>query len=157
MFKLNRHLSQEQGFTLLELLVTVAIVGTLSAIAIPTFSNYRDKARVSKVASELRSFESAFYVYYADHKEWPEDSHRTVPDGMEDLINQSHWDRETALGGYYNYEGPESYGYAGLSIFSHSASNDLIELLDKMLDNGDLSSGRFRTGSNGRPTLIIEE
>lgn len=157
MFKFYQSQGYEQGFTLLELLVTVAIVGILAAIAVPQLSSYRDKARVARVATEMRSFESAFYAYYADHGEWPEDSHRTVPDGMESLISQTHWDKETSLGGYYNYEGPDGYAYTGLSLFSHSASNDLIVMLDKMLDNGDLSSGRFRNGSNGRPTLIIEE
>jgi type IV pilus assembly protein PilA len=149
--------AREQGFTLLELLVVVAIIGIIATIAIPWFQGYREKAKVAAVASEMRSFSTAFWAYLAEHNEFPPDSHRTLPPGMEKYINQTHWDNETDLGGYYNYEGPNNYPYVGLSIFECPADEAQLELLDGMLDNGDLGSGSFRYGTNGRPTYILEE
>ncbi len=55
-----------KGFTLVELLVVVAIIGILAAIAIPQFTQYRKKAYDSTAKSDLRNLVSAEEAYYAD-------------------------------------------------------------------------------------------
>ena len=57
-----------KGFTLVELLVVVAIIGILAAIAIPQFSQYRKKAYDSTAKSDLRNLVSAEEAYYADNQ-----------------------------------------------------------------------------------------
>ena len=57
-----------KGFTLVELLVVVAIIGILAAIAIPQFSAYRKKAYDSTAKSDLRNLVSAEEAYYADNQ-----------------------------------------------------------------------------------------
>ena len=77
---------------------------------------------------------------------------------MDEYQNPSLWANETPVGGYYNWDGPDSYPYAGLSIDPPSeVALSEREMLDELMDDGDLSQGRFRTGTNGRPTWIIEE
>ena len=55
-----------KGFTLIELLIVVVIIGILAAIAIPKFSNTKEKAVVSALKSDLRNLASAQESYYAD-------------------------------------------------------------------------------------------
>ena len=45
----------------------------------------------------------------------------------------------------------------GISFFEFTAPQEDFELLDRMLDDGDLTQGKFRETPNGRYTYIIEE
>ena len=59
--------SNKKGFTLIELLIVVVIIGILAAIAIPKFSQTREKAYVSAMKSDLKNLASQQEIYYADH------------------------------------------------------------------------------------------
>jgi type IV pilus assembly protein PilA len=58
----------EKGFTLIELMIVIAIIGILAAIAIPQFSSYRQRAFDSAAQSDLRNAATAQEAYYVDHK-----------------------------------------------------------------------------------------
>ena len=57
----------ERGFTLIELLIVVVILGILTAMAIPKFSNTKDRATVSQMKSDLRNMVTAQEAYAADN------------------------------------------------------------------------------------------
>ncbi|MGH7122312.1 MAG: pilin [Acetobacteraceae bacterium] len=57
--------SVQKGFTLIELMIVVAIIGILAAIAIPAYQNYEIRAQVSEGSSLIGGVETAFDEYYA--------------------------------------------------------------------------------------------
>jgi type IV pilus assembly protein PilA len=56
-----------KGFTLVELLIVVAIIGILAAIAIPTFSKYREQAYCSQIKSDLANLAISQEAYFYDN------------------------------------------------------------------------------------------
>ena len=56
-----------KGFTLIELLIVVVIIGILAAIAIPKFSNTKQKAHMAAMKSDLRNLITAQEDYYYDN------------------------------------------------------------------------------------------
>lgn len=63
----QRMASEESGFTLVELLVVMLIIGLLAAIAIPSFFNQRDKAYDASAKEMARTAETAMETYATDN------------------------------------------------------------------------------------------
>jgi len=63
--------STKKGFTLVELLITIAIVGILAAIAMPIFRMHVIRARLTEVENAMAVVKSAVSAYHHDTESWP--------------------------------------------------------------------------------------
>jgi type IV pilus assembly protein PilA len=63
--------SLQKGFTLIELMIVIAIIGILAAIAIPAYQNYTIRAQVTEGLSLADSFKTAIAEFYQNNGTWP--------------------------------------------------------------------------------------
>jgi len=139
-----------------EIMIVVAIIGLLAAISLPSLAKARRRAVVTRVANDLRVFGDAFQEFAMIRGQYPPDTHLVLPAGMEEFIKPEKWEAN-ALGGRYNWEGPDQYTYAGISLTDATAPQDTLEALDGICDDGNVASGAFRKTPNNRYTYILEE
>jgi type IV pilus assembly protein PilA len=102
-----RMASEESGFTLVELLVVMLILGLLAAIAIPSFFNQRDKARDADAKADVRTAQTAIESYATDHNGSYTGATPTALDDIESSLSDAVADGEltvTVTGGGTGYD-----------------------------------------------------
>lgn len=139
----------QYGFTLVEVLLTAAVIGLLAALLVPSYTLALRRRENAECARQLRAAVEAFELYAEEAGSWPADTTPgVIPPEMENYyfpyFKIDWWGDETELGGHWDWDA----GYHGfnfsVSIYSPSASADQLTEFDQLIDDGNLDSGNFR-------------
>jgi len=138
-----------RGFTMIELMVVIAIIAILSAVAIQSFVGRTDKAMLTKVKHDITTIESALDLYREDNHVYP-----STDQGLQALVTQpsgepeaSNWNAEGYLkklpkdpwGEPYYYLSPGEHGTVDIYSLGHDKRPG-GEGLDAEIGNWNLDS-----------------
>lgn len=146
--------NSRKGFTLVETMVVVGIIGLLTSVSIPAFQKARSGSVATALANNFRAYAQAFEIHALEEGIWPDDaSHAVVPTGMEGQLPR--FTEETAAGGYWDWEYQAMGVTAGISLRESNADPATLERIDEILDDGNLLTGNFISNGN-RVTFVLE-
>lgn len=156
-----------RGFTLIELLVVIAIIGILASVVMASLGSSRDKADVSKIASELRSVEKAFQLLMTHEgaTSWWRDNaftgsgNPTITTLVSDQTRLGLFLKrspEPPVGASYYYDNDGDTATCGgtatrgVNLYTDDGvSADILSALDELFDDGDGSlCGKINWGSS---------
>jgi general secretion pathway protein G len=117
----------QRGFTLIEIMVVVIIIGLLAAVIVPTVINKVDDARIAKAKSDIQGLETALTMFRLDNSKYP-----TTDQGLQALMVQPtdpsirHW----RVGGYLQRVSKDPWGadYQYTAPGAHNKDYDLFTL-----------------------------
>lgn len=150
--------NRPKGFTLVELMVVVTIIGLMASIAIPAYTHSRNSATASRTANDFRQFTDLFQMQNLAAGDWPEDGYpATVPAGMESQLTGTSWQSRTSLGGLWDYDYGVYGSTAAVAIDSFTANAETLKILDNLIDDGDLATGRLRLAAAHHLVFVMQE
>jgi len=139
-------------------MIVVVIVGLLAAMAIPSFRRVRINSQNTRFVSDLRSFRAAADSFTLANGDWPEDSNTgNLPPGLDEWIKASDFAEQTPLGGRYDIESEDSGITFGIGVVSYSVDDSQLEDLDRVHDDGDIATGKYRLIAAGRYYYVEED
>jgi general secretion pathway protein G len=125
--EVSRHGSRRgaRGFTLIEIMVVVIIIGLLAAVIVPTVMGRVDDARIAKAKQDIQSLETALTMYRLDNSKYP-----TSEQGLTALVTQptdpsiKHW----RPGGYLQHVSKDPWGNEYQYVYpgTHGREYDLF-------------------------------
>ena len=151
------------GFSLVEVMITVSIIGLLAVLAVPAVRKSRRASQNTAFVNDLRVLSGHVIEFYATQRgDFPPDAAPGVlPDEFSDYLRKGFdWSEATPIGGRWDWDraadrGTKIYGcYAGLSVFLPNRTTPEMQEIDRMIDDGDLLTGTFRSKPKGYVFII---
>ena len=127
------------GFTLIEIMVVIAIIGMLAAIAIPVYRKITLETQNMALINEVMDYSDAFNSYNFLNGTWPPTAGMNkIPNGMIGFLPNA-YTQVGVFGGEFHW-----IGTGKLQIKNSDATTETMTELDEKIDDGDLSTGQFK-------------
>lgn len=132
--------SRKAGFTLVEIMVVVVIIGLLAALAIPAMQRVRERSRASRYANDFRQFEASFQRFALETGGFPTTAALggAIPTGMTGYLPAA-YSVVAPMGGSFGWSGPSDY----IIVRGGKETDSVMQKVDELLDDGDLTTGEF--------------
>lgn len=154
----------QHGFTIIELVIVVTIIGILAMLIEPAFRRIQLRARGAALVSELRVFEEAFVRYAQEHGEFPSSQRNrdSIPPGMDGYLSAGRWETPSPVGGYYTWDdaqgGNARRSHNGaIMVRGGTLSMADMRLIDEWFDDNKTNDGLLQVRAAGATVVYIVE
>jgi prepilin-type N-terminal cleavage/methylation domain-containing protein len=151
-------MKRQAGFTLIDLMLTIAIIGLLAALAMPNFIVSRQNARRNIFIAQLNKLVGGIETYAIIEGGYPpETAPGELPPGLGEYFTKSSiWTESTPIGGYWDWDyNQHNFGtHAGVSVYQPALSDEKMMEIDGKIDDGNLYTGFFQKREGGFMSII---
>ena len=156
--KLRNPSNRSAAFTLVELMIVLAILADLAVIAIPAYDRARKTAQNGRFASDIRVISAAFEIYNTETQKYPPEAPvGVIPIGMDQYLRGVDWTDRNSLGGQWDWDFNQGYAKAAINTVQPIDANTVqMQDLDNKIDNGVLATGQFRERDLRHYAMILE-
>ena len=139
-----------RGFTMLEVIVVVVVIGILAAMVIPRFANAQSTTATATAAEDLRRIAGAIELYQGVNGSFPPNASRAEDAAILDTYfkNESPFEIQSSIGGVYDYENTSTVAVVILQDGANQYTHEDALALDVYMDDGDLTTGRLQEVGN---------
>jgi len=145
---------RQKGFSLVELIIVVSIIGILASLATVALHKSRNRVRATALINDLRVYEETFSRYFAETQNYPpsESIKDDYPEGMSAYLPSS-WNAPTPIGGAYLYKIQSRNNPKNRQVYllmretpdstAITTTDAILQIVDDAIDDGNLDSGNF--------------
>lgn len=140
-----------RGFTLIEIMIAIVIIGLLAALAVPAFQRLKQRSLATLMANDFRQIQASFERTNLEMGRWPPAAGSGVTPLNMDGILPTAYSLPSPVGGQYSWSGP-----TGRLLLSGGPPNDTVmKQVDAIIDDGNLETGAFTGLGSGSYQLVI--
>ncbi|MFA6174092.1 MAG: type II secretion system protein [Kiritimatiellales bacterium] len=150
------------GFTLVEAVLAVTIIALLAAFIVPAVNLATRSRENGQAARKLQTAVEALELYASERGDYPADVNRgIIPPEMAEYYFPYYkidwWDDVTELGGQWDWGHNQLGATATVAIVAPTRSTGQMTEFDRLIDDGNLNTGKFRYDGDKHYYYIIQE